>query len=292
MDLIVAMRSFVAVVQEGSMSAAARRLGVSGALVGQRVAALEERLNIRLLYRSTRHQSLTDFGEAYYRQSVDILELVALSDNQAAAGQTSPQGLLRVTAPASFGSEALVPALPKFSEIAPEVRLDIVLNDHNLDVIADGVDVAFRVGSLENSDLIQRKLQPYRMMVCASPDYIAAHGMPQHPDELEGHKSVGFSRTMHKPWRFECSGETRTWSPDAMICVNSGQAVRMAARAGLGIVMQSKVLLSQDVEAGKLVQLLEGWKLPEQPLSLLYHRHQHMPLRLSKFIDFATHQFK
>lgn len=291
MDVLVAMRSFVAVVQEGSMNAAARRLNVSGALVGQRIAALEDRLDTRLLNRSTRYQSLTEFGEVYYRQSMDILELVALSDDQAAAGQTRPQGLLRVTAPASFGSEALVPALPKFREVAPDVRLDIVLTDHNLDVIADGVDVAFRIGRLENSDLIRRKLRPYRMMACASHDYIAIHGMPQHPDELNGHKSVGFTRTTSKPWRFERDGETRTWSPDTVISLNSGQAVRMAARAGLGIVMQPEILLSQDVASGDLVEILHGWTLPEKSLSLLYHRDQHMPLRLSTFVDFAIQEF-
>lgn len=291
MDLLVAMQSFVAVVQEGSMNAAARKLGVSGALVGQRVAALETRLDTRLLSRTTRHQSLTDFGATYFQQSLDILEMVAMSEGQAAAQQTTPQGKLRITAPVSFGSEALMPALPKFTELAPNVELDINLSDQNLEFVSEGVDAAFRVGTLDDSALVHRRLAPYRMMVCAAPAYLATHGTPLHPSDLSTHKAVGFARSARRPWHFTQDATTHVWTPKTSIVVNSGQALRVAACAGLGVVMQPKVLLAQDVSAGKLVQLFEEWTVPEPPMALLYHRDRHMPLRLSAFIEFALREF-
>jgi len=291
MDIILAMRSFVSTVQEGSMSGAGKRLGVTGALIGQRIAALEERLDTRLLNRSTRHQSLTEFGRSYYQQSLDILEMVALSEGQAAAQQTTPQGRLRVTAPVSFGNEALIPALPDYVTQAPDVKLDIVLSDQNLKLVAEGVDAAFRIGPLEDSDLICRPLSPYRMMVCAAPTYLEKNGHPIHPNDLKGHRLIGFEMNAPRPWRFRRDAQTLHWSPDNSMVVNSGQAARIAAGVGLGIVMQPEILLSQDVASGKLVQLFKDWKLPEQPVSLLYHRDRHRPLRLSRFIEFAVNAF-
>lgn len=292
MDVFVAMQSFVAVVQEGSMNAAGRRLGVSGALVGQRISALETRLDTRLLNRSTRHQSLTEFGSRYFQQSLDILEMVALSEGHAAAQQTTPQGRLRVTAPVSFGSEALMPALQKFVEIAPEVRIEIILSDNNLEFVSEGVDVAFRVGDLDDSDLVCRPLAPYRMLVCASQFYLDRYGVPAQPGDLDGHKAVAFAKSAESPWRFMCDEETQIWLPKNAIVVNSGQAARIAACAGLGIVKQPEVLLLQDVQSGKLIRLFENWTLPDQPMSLLYHRDRHMPLRLSMFIEFALSVFR
>lgn len=291
MDVFLAMRSFVAVVQEGSMNAAARRMGVTGAMVGQRIAALEARLDTRLLNRSTRHQSLTEFGQTYYQQSIDILEMVALSEGQAAAQKTTPQGRLRVTAPVSFGSEALIPALPKFVETAPDVQLDIVLSDQNLKLVAEGVDAAFRIGPLEDSDLVRRRLVPYRMMICASPAYIEKHGVPNAPLDLDGHRIIGFELNAQRPWRFSRGAESQQWTPHNAMVVNSGQAARVAACVGLGIVRQPEILLAQDVTSGKLVQLFSDWSLPEQPMSLLYHRDRHMPLRLSTFIEFVVATF-
>lgn len=185
MDIFVAMQSFVSVVQEGSMNAAGKRLGVTGALIGQRIAALEARLDTRLLNRSTRHQSLTEFGETYFQQSLDILEMVALSEGQAAAQQTTPQGRLRITAPQSFASAALIPALPKYVETAPDVQLDIVLSDQNLKLVAEGVDAAFRIGALTDSDLVCRRLSPYRMMIAASPPILKNTGSPHSPKTLQ-----------------------------------------------------------------------------------------------------------
>ncbi len=159
------MQVFVTTAQRGSMSAAAVKLGMSPAMVGQHVAALEERLGTRLLNRTTRRQSLTDFGASYLEQCRDILDRVAVAERDAEASQTRARGRLRVTAPTTFGAEVLVPALQRYRELAPDVTLDITLTDRNVDLVDEGFDIAFRIGELPDSRLIARRLAPYRMMI-------------------------------------------------------------------------------------------------------------------------------
>ncbi|WP_138470066.1 LysR family transcriptional regulator [Poseidonocella sp. HB161398] len=291
MDLFTAMRSFVETVQAGSMNAAAPRLGVSSALVGQRIAALEEHLQVRLLNRTTRQQSLTEFGESYLEQCRDILELVALSEGRASDQQREPQGRLRIAAPVSFGTEALMPALGRFSAAAPQVQIELALSDQNEDLVAGGFDAAFRIGTLEDSSLLQARLAPYRMVLCASPGYLAAHGRPAAPAQLDSHRAVLFSKTGRRPWRFAKGGETRSWMPGSAISVNSGQAVRVAANAGMGVALLPEVLAGSDIAAGRLEQMMPDWQAPQQPMSLLYPRDRYRPQRLAQFIAFAREAF-
>lgn len=292
MDLFTAMRTFVEVAQAGSMNAAGLRLNVSGALVGQRIAGLEDYLQAKLLNRTTRQQKLTDFGASYLEQCRDILELVDFSEGKASDQQRQPQGRLRIAAPVSFGSAALMPALKGFTEIAPEVEIELTLSDNNEDLIAGGFDAAFRIGEMEDSALLQIQLAPYRMMICASGEYLAEHGEPQIPSDLNRFRAILFSRTGRKPWRFKQGSEERSWTPQTRISVNSGQAVRVAAIAGMGVAMLPEILVRGDISAGKLVQLLPDWNLPEQPMALIYHRDRYRPQRLIKFIDFVKSVFR
>ncbi|MDR9779225.1 LysR family transcriptional regulator [Rhizobium sp. 268] len=291
MGLFRSMQVFVTTVQEGSMSAASGKLGISPAMVGQHVAALEERLGTRLLNRTTRRQSLTDFGKSYVEQCRDILERVAIADQDAEASQTKPRGLLKVTAPATFGAEVLMPALQRYREIAPEVMLDITLTDRNVDIVEEGFDIAIRIGDLPDSRLIARQLAPYRMMICASPDYLARHGNPAHPSALSGHETIGFTPAARSPWRLSKGKDEVEVAPRLSITVNSGQAVRMAARAGLGVVMQPAILLASDIRAGLLVQLFPDWHLRERPMSLVYHRDRRMTPRVRSIISFVVAEF-
>lgn len=291
MDLFRSMQVFVATVQAGSMSSAAAQVGLSPAMVGQHVAALEERLGTRLLNRTTRRQSLTDFGASYIEQCRDILDRVAIADREAEALQTGARGQLRVTAPTTFGAEVLVPALRRYRELAPEVTLDITLTDRNVDLVEEGFDIAFRIGTLPDNHLIARSLAPYRMMICAAPDYLVRKGMPEHPSELSSHEVVGFTPAARSPWRMSKGGDVVEVEPARTVTVNSGQAVRTAARAGLGVVMQPAILLGPDVQAGQLVQLFPDWHLRERPMSLLYHRDRRMTPRLRSFISFAAAEF-
>lgn len=291
MDLFRAMQAFVAVVQTGSMSAAAKQLELSPAMIGQHVAALEERLNTRLINRTTRRQNLTNFGSSYFEQCRDILERLALAEMEAETLQQSPSGKLRITAPTTFGAEALIPALKRYRELAPEVRLDIVLTDRNVDLVGEGIDVAFRIGSLSDSSMIARALVPYRMMICAAPDYLARHGWPRHPEELSSHEAILFTSAAKSLWRLSKGEEDVEIAPACQLIVNGGQAIRVAARNGLGIVMQPEILLAADVRDGLLVQLFPEWRLSERPMWLLYYRDQLMTLRLRSFISFALAEF-
>jgi DNA-binding transcriptional LysR family regulator len=292
MDLITAMRTFVEVVHAGSMNAAAQKLNVTSTLVGQRIAALESHLQIKLLNRTTRQQSLTDFGESYLEQCQDILEMVSRSEGKASDQQRTPRGRLRVAAPVSFGTAALVPALKTFTDQAPNVEIDLVLSDMNADLIAGGIDVAFRTGQLEDSTLMQTQLAPYRMMVCASSSLLMEHGMPEIPSDLERFRAVLFSKTGRRPWRFSKGAQAQNWTPNATLTVNSGQAVRAAANAGMGIAMLPEVLAREDIATGALSRVLPDWDLPEQPMALVYHRDRYRTQRLAKFIDFARAAFR
>ncbi len=291
MDLFTAMHTFVEVVQAGSMNAAARKLNVTSTLVGQRIAALEGHLQVKLLNRTTRQHSLTAFGESYLEQCRDILELVSLSEGKASDQQRTPQGRLRIAAPVSFGTSALVPALKAFSSLAPDVEIDLVLSDANEDLIAGGFDAAFRIGQLEDSTLIQTQLAPYRMTVCASPEYLRERGTPEVPSDLDQFRAVLFARTSRRPWRFSKGTQKQNWSPKATITVNSGQAQRAAANAGMGIAMLPYVLVRDDIAADVLTRILPDWDLPEQPMALVYHRDRYRPQRLTQFIDFARRAF-
>lgn len=291
MDLLRSMHVFVMTVQEGSMSAASGRLGMSPAMVGQHVAALEERLGTRLLNRTTRRQSLTDFGSSYVEQCRDILERVAIADQDAEASQARPRGQLKITAPTTFGTEVLMPALPRYREIAPDVTLDITLTDRNVDIVDEGFDIAFRIGELPDSRLIARHLAPYRMMICAAPDYIARRGHPGHPSDLSEHDAIGFTPAARAPWKLVKGDEEVEVVPRMAITVNSGQAVRLAARAGLGVIMQPSILLSSDVRDGLLVRIFPDWHLRQRPMSLIYHRDRRMTPRLRSIISFAVAEF-
>ncbi|WP_445680150.1 LysR family transcriptional regulator [Radicibacter daui] len=291
MDLFRSMHAFVAAVQAGSMSAAAGQLGMSAAMVGQHVAALEAQLGTRLLNRTTRRQSLTDFGSSYFEQCRDILERVTASQKEAEIQQSVPRGLLRITAPVSFGTESLIPVVGRYSDTAPNVTLDLVLTDRTVDLVEEGFDLAFRIGVLPDNRLIARRLMPYRMMICASPEYLARAAVPAHPADLAKLDMVGFTASKLSPWRLSKGGETVTVRPRYKISVNSGPALRNAACAGLGVVMQPESLLARDVNAGRLIQLFPDWKLRERPMSLLYYRDQRMTPRLRSFITFAVKEF-
>ncbi len=259
-------------------------------MVGQHIAALETRLGVRLLNRTTRSQSLTDFGVSYFEQCRDILERVAMTEEDAQALQTRPSGRLRITAPVTFGSELLAPALSSYRQIAPDVELDISLTDRNVDLVEEGIDIAFRIGELSDSRVIARSLAPYRMMVCASPEYLERKGTPLHPLELSAHDAIRFTQSRGS-WKFHKDGERLDVLPTVVLAINSGQAMRKAACAGLGVIMQPALLLAGDVKAGTLVQLFPEWDLPERPMSLLYYRDRQMTPRLRSFIAFATDAF-
>ena len=292
MDLLDSMRVYALAVEKGSLSAAAAASGISATMAGNHLRTLEKRLGMQLLSRTTRRQHLTPFGEDYYQRCKEILRLVAETDEQAQKLQLAPAGKLRITAPVSFGTEALMPALSDYLERYPQVSIDLVLSDRVVDLLEEGFEAAIRVGPVPDSALIARPLAPYRLMICASPAYLARRGTPARPDELSQHECLSFSPSAAAHWRLEDQEHICRVPVSGRLQVNQGQALRVAALRGMGIVLQPAILLEDDVRAGRLVQLFPQHQLATRPMSVLYLPDRYRSPKLRSFVDFVVERFK
>lgn len=291
MDLLESMRVYVTAVEKGSLSAAAAACEISSTMAGNHVRRLEKHLGVLLLNRTTRRQSLTAFGEDYYLRCKEILRLVAETDAQAQHLQLAPAGKLRITAPVTFGSEALMPALAAYLERYPQVSVEVSLNDRVVDLVEEGFEAAIRVGSLPDSGLIAKPLAPYRLMICASPDYLARRGTPATPEELSGHECLSFFPAAVVHWRLSDQDGTCRVPVSGRLQVNHGQALRVAALHGMGIVLQPAILLDGDVKAGRLVQLFPEFGLPSRPMHVVYLPDRYRSPKLRSFVDFLVERF-
>ncbi|SDI96509.1 DNA-binding transcriptional regulator, LysR family [Pseudomonas flavescens] len=289
MDRLESMQVFVRVVDHGSLAGAASAHGISATMAGNHLRALEQRLGLQLLVRTTRRQRLTAFGEAYYGRCREILDLLDDTERQAESQRLEPAGPLRVSAPLSFGTYGLTPVLGDYLQRYPQVKLDLQLTDRVLDLVEEGVDVAIRIGSLADSSLVARPLQPYCMWCCAAPDYLQRHGTPVRLGELVGHQCLGMDARALLQWR-EQTGEAIGSLPRARLHIDSGAALHLAALQGLGIVLQPAFLLREDVEAGRLVRLFQGQELT-RPLGLLYPQARWRSATLRSFVEFMLERF-
>jgi DNA-binding transcriptional LysR family regulator len=291
MDLLESMKVYVLAVEKGSLSAAATASGISATMAGNHLRVLEQRLGMRLLNRTTRRQYLTAFGDDYYQRCKEILRLVAETDAQAQNLQLAPAGRLRVTAPVTFGAEALMPALAGYLERHPQVDVDVVLSDRVVDLVEEGCEAAIRIGYLPDSALIARPLRPYELMICASPGYLARRGTPARPEELGGHECLSFSTAALAHWRLTGEDGDLCVPVAGRVQVNNGQALRVAAVHGMGIVLQPSILLAEDVKAGRLVRLFPEHALPSRPMNLVYLQDRYRSPKLRSFVDFMAERF-
>jgi len=287
MDRVAAMESFVRTVERGSFAAAAAGRGLSAPMVGNHVRFLEQRLGALLLHRTTRQQSMTEFGRGYYERCRAILAEIEAAERSAEAMQAVPRGLLRVTAPVALGTTVLPSLLAGYLRRQPEVTVDLVLQDHRLDLLADELDVAIRAGTLPDSSMVARALPPLQLVVCAAPAYLAAHGTPGSPADLAAHNCLDFAHAAEPLlWRFGglavgVGGNLR---------INSGPALRAAALEGIGIVMQPDLVVAGDLAAGRLVRLLPDHAAPVLRLHLLTLPRRPTP-KLRSFIDHVAAEF-
>ncbi|WP_095152104.1 LysR family transcriptional regulator [Pseudomonas sp. Irchel s3b5] len=294
MDLFQAMTVYVKVVEAGSMTAAALQCEMSTTMVGNHLKALEQRLGVRLLNRTTRRQRLTEFGAAYYQRCLEVLGLVADSERLAEQALDEPSGTLRITAPLTFGTERLAPALSEFSLHNPRVKLDVTLTNRRPDLLENGLDVAFRLGELEASNLIARPLIDYTLTMCASPAYLARRGTPQIPEDLQHHDCLSFAYPAGDDWH-SVEKEWRLAGPDGDVLVvvsgpmliNSSAGLHQAARTGMGIVMLPDALVEQDLKDGKLLALMPDYCPPSRPMNLMYAQDRYRLPKLRRFVDFA-----
>lgn len=285
MDRLVAMQSFVQTVERGSFAAAAAASGLSPAMVGNHVRFLEARLGAPLLHRNTRHQRITEFGRGYYERCRAILLEIEAVEASAGAMLAVPRGLLRVTAPLSLGTTVLPRIVASYLQRHREVRVDLILGDHRLDLLTDRLDAAIRVGTLPDSGLIARALPPMQLIVCASPAYLAAHGTPGSAAELAAHECLDFFHMKPHLWRFRGPGGDAAVPVNGRLRINNGQALRAAALEGAGIVMAPAAVVADDLANGRLVRLLADHAAPSLPLHVLALPNTNAAPKLRSFID-------
>ncbi|MFP3890212.1 LysR substrate-binding domain-containing protein [uncultured Ralstonia sp.] len=294
MDRLTSMAVFVKAAETGSFAAAGAALSLSSQMVGKHVRFLEAHYGMRLINRTTRRQSLTEAGRAFYERSRAVLAEAEAVDALAANLQAAPRGTLRVNAPISFGVHCLVPMLASYLRAYPEVQVELTLSDRIVDLVDEGYDAVIRIAPLADSGLIARKLMPYRLVVCASPAYLAAHGTPMHPADLEGHECLGFAYWAQPTalnWEFERAQERHTVRVKSRFSINNGAGLRMAALEGLGIILQPLELVQDDLATGRLVQLLSDYDPPSLPIHLLYSPDRRPTPKLRSFVDHVVAAF-
>ncbi|WP_066818012.1 LysR family transcriptional regulator [Sphingomonas mali] len=292
MDRLRSIAVFVRVAERGSFAAAAGDFGISGTMVGQHIRALEGWLGGRLLNRTTRRQCLTELGRLVQARCRDILR--GLDDMEALGASASGEiaGQLRVMTPVSFGAHALAPVLKDYLRNHPKVEIDLIVSDARRDMVEEGIDVVVRVGELADSTMKARALAPYRSILCAAPSYLEKHGHPVTPDELTSHACLGFANPVAgRRWRLVGADGERVVPISLTLAVNSGEALRMAALSGLGIIMQPEVLVAQDLRTGGLVPVLEDYASDVRPTHVLLHPDRHPPPKVRTFVDFLTARF-
>ncbi len=294
MDLFQSMSVYVKVVEAGSMTKAALQCEMSTTMVGNHLRALEQRLGVQLLQRTTRRQRLTEFGTVYYQRCQEVLGLVTDSERLAEQTMDEPRGLLRITAPLTFGVEQLAPALSEFSLQYPQVKMDVVLTNRRPDLMESGLDVAFRLGHFEQSNLIARPLIDYTLTVCASPEYVARRGMPLTPEDLQQHDCLSFAypagddwQSVEKRWRLSGPEGEIMIDVSGPMLMNTSAGLHQAARTGMGIVMLPDALVEQDLRDGKLVTVIPDYQPPSRPLHLLYAQDRYRLPKLRRFVEFA-----
>ncbi|MGE8100520.1 LysR family transcriptional regulator [Pseudomonas fluorescens] len=294
MDRLTSMSAFVMAAESGSYARAAERLGMSPQMVAKHVAALEHRLGARLLNRTTRRQSLTELGSAYYERCKHIVSEAQAADSLAQIMNDTPRGKLKISAPVTFGSYSLMPLVTDFLRQHPEVEIDLHLTDRFVDLVEEGYEVAFRIGPLANSSLTARPLVPYRLVACAAPSYLIERGTPQTPADLESHECLGYaywSRPADREWQF-CKGSTvHKVQVSSRLQVNESKALLSAALDGFGIVLGPEDFLQPALQSGELVRLLTDFEAPSRHMHLLYTANRQRTAKLRRFIDAAIARF-
>lgn len=283
------LQTYVHIVDEGSFAAASRRMGISKSLTSKYIADLEASLGTRLLTRTTRSVRPTEIGAEYYRQVKEILGQLESANESVRQVATRASGRLRVGAPISYSLNVLQPHVMRFVEAYPDIQLELVLDDGRSDVIAEGLDAVIRVGDLGDSSLMVRRLHSAQVLVVASPGYLADHGRPETPADLSAHRCLYFTHMRGAgTWPFRQNDEIVHQKIQPFFASNNAQMIRLAALEGTGIAMAVDFLVAEDLAAGRLVQVLPEFSLPDLPVSLIYPPSRTMTAALRAFLDCLT----
>ncbi len=285
------LRIYVAAVDERSFTAAADRLQLSKQFVSRRVMALEAGLGVRLLVRNTRKLAVTELGQEFYERAKRILADVAEAEQAMSSRRSSPRGLLRVSAPMSFGTAHLSPLVADFMRANSDVRIDLELSDRVVDVIGEGFDMALRIGTLTDSTLIAQRLTEIRMIACCSPGYAAARRLPATPADLAHHPCLLYGQEGRTGWEFVVDGVRRAFEVRGPLRANNGEVIRDAAMAGLGIALQPEFIVSAALASGTLVEVLDDFDSPPLVLYAVYPRHRESAVTIRAFAHYLRQRF-
>lgn len=295
MEKFSAMRAFVRVVEAGNFTKAADTLGVPKAQVSRLVRSLEEELKTQLLNRTTRRVSTTADGLVYYERAVRLLDDLAELESSMGHAKTAPRGKLRVDAPSAIANFVLIPALGEFCARYPDIEIDIGVSDRPIDLIGQSVDCVLRAGDIGDDSLVARRIGRIDRVICASPDYLARHGVPQHPRDLEAesHRVISYFSNDSERWAYvlQRGSERCEVAVRSTVAVNDTGAVLAAALAGLGIARTAPFMAAAHLAAGRLVPLLTEWSSDDWPLYVVYPPNRHLSARLRAFIDWVAALF-
>ncbi|TPI46569.1 LysR family transcriptional regulator [Mesorhizobium sp. B2-9-1] len=293
MDRLDAMSLFVATVEAGSLSAAAKRAGVPLPTVSRKLSELEKHLKTRLLNRSTRRLTLTDAGQSYLAACRRILDEVSEAERDAAGEYSSPTGELVITAPVVFGRLHVLPVITGFLAVYPQVDVRLTLSDRITQLVEEHIDLALRIGELPDSAMVAIRVGSIRRIVCASPAYLALHGTPATPQDLAGHDCVTFEGlAAPATWSFGAGKAETTVAVRSRLQVNTAEAAIDAAIAGLGLTKVLSYQADAAVRAGALRVVLEPFEPPPWPVSLVHAGQGRLPVKLRAFLDFAAPRLK
>ena len=293
MDRLIAMNMFVRVVETGSFSAVAKEINSTQPTISKNVAELESWLGAKLLNRSTRSLRLTETGTDYYERCVAILQDVEEAEQIVGQLQTQPKGLVRVSAAVAFGRLHIVPRLNGFFERYPDIKVDVRLNDRVVDLVEEGVDVAFRMGNLPGSSLIAKKLCTSPIVIVASPEYLKRNGIPQHPRDLKDHNYLFYSDgASRQEIAFQENGSPLYVRTEGRFTTNNSEALRAALLEGMGISCPPRWLIGDAISAGDLVPILDDFRPSELNLFAVYPPGRHLPSKVRCFIDYFAEQLK
>ena len=292
MDRLKEMQTFTAVVDAGSFVKAAEELGMSKAAVSRYVADLETRLGVRLLHRTTRKLSLTEEGSVFNIRCRELLSGVEEAEAEVTSRAGAAQGLLRVNVPVTFGIQHLASLWGKFHTQHPQVRLDVTLSDRIVDVVEEGYDLAIRIAELPSSSLISKRLAKTRIVLCASPEYLASHGTPSHPAELNDHATIAYSYWSTKDaWLFEGPEGPVNITIKPWVQTNNGDTCRAIALANQGIILHPTFLIGDDLAAGRLVEILPEYRSIELGIYAIYPTRKHIAPKVRALVNFLADQF-
>jgi len=289
MDTLTAMKIYCSVVENDSLAGAARTLSISPSVVSKQLSALEDRLGVRLLNRTTRRASVTEVGSAYYERCKRIIADVDEAEIAVSRSHTEPRGLLKITAPSTFAHRHVTPHLPQFLDRYPEVEVQVQVNDRIVDLVDEGIDLAIRIAQLKDSSLIARRLAPNHRSIVATPEYLKTWGIPRCPDDLLDHALITMPPgNPINDWHFVVDGQEKTIRAKGSITVNNGDAVLSTVLAGGGLAMLTSFMTGEYMQDGRLLPVLDEYVREDVPIHAVYPSSRHLSPKVRAFVDYLV----